>query len=75
MTTIYIVQVSDIGKTGYNTVKTMCKCCGEVKVTNPFEPLGRVLPQDVGKMMKMVNGLWYVENEEQFRKRKSFLNL
>lgn len=31
--------------------------------------MGRIMEQDVGKMMQKVGDFWYVENDEQFRKR------
>jgi len=65
----YIVQKEDIGKGGLTPLITTCKCCGVISTTRPFEPLGRVQACDVGKMLKLVNGIWYAENNEQFKKR------
>ncbi len=65
----YFVKKEDIGRTGAYPIKTICKCCGTQIRDMVFEPLGRVLPQDVGKRCVKQNGVWYVENDAQFQKR------
>jgi hypothetical protein len=68
----YTVTAGDVGKTAYHPVKERCShgyFHNEFPNEFPFEPLGRVLPGDVGKLCKKINGLWYVENDEQFNKR------
>ena len=65
----YIVKKEDIGKGANSPVKTTCGCCHTTTTSYPFEPLGRVLPQDVGKMCVKRGNLWYVENDSQFEKR------
>ena len=66
----YIVKKSDISKSTSTPVKVeACDHCGHEETIYPFEPLGTVIPQDVGKMCKKIEGIWYVENQEQFKAR------
>ena len=65
----YIVQTSDIGKGSYTALKSKCDCCGTIKTTFPFEPLGRVQAIDVGRKLVLQNGIWYAESMEQFKNR------
>lgn len=59
----YIIKETDISKSACT------KRVIDNKVEYPFEPLGVVLQADVGKICKNVNGIWYVENQEQFKAR------
>ena len=70
----YFVKKTDVGKTDMTPVTEVCEHCGSTVREYPFEPLGRVIVQDVGKMCKKVNGLWYVESDEQFKKRIERVN-
>ena len=60
----YIVKKKDVGKGGL---------AGRVLINsameNPFEPLGVVLKQDIGKKCVKIKNHWYVENQEQYLKR------
>jgi len=67
--TKYTVKTSDIGKTGFNQAFVICPECKHEIREYPFEPLGRVLKQDVGKICKKIDDLWYVENQDQFKAR------
>jgi hypothetical protein len=69
----YIVQQSDVGKSSMTgAVVSTCKCCGHKTKSFPFEPLGRVMQADVGRMLKRSkNGLWYVESIAQWEARKA----
>lgn len=57
---IHTVTSQDIGKRHYQGI------AGHPAL---FEPLGRVLPCDVGKQIWLVNGIYYVENDTQVLKR------
>lgn len=57
----YQIEKRDIGCTEDN----------KRKKENVFEPLGYVQPNDVGKLCKKTDGIWYVENEKQFKKRRN----
>jgi len=65
----YIVKASDVGKTSFSGFHSRCKECGAEVVDFPFDPLGRVLKNDVGKKCRKIKGHWYVENQEQFEER------
>lgn len=67
--TTYTVQKEDVGKTESNPVTETCFQCHNQRKEYPFEPLGRVITKDVGKMCKKIDNIWYVENQEQFNKR------
>lgn len=67
----YKVERSDVGKTAKSPVKHRCDGCDHVTLEFPFEPLGRVQKQDVGKLCVKRDGVWQVENDEQFKKRRS----
>jgi len=64
----YIVKVTDVGKHAFTGFRSRCKECGTIITDFPFEPLGRVLKNDVGKKCRKINNRWYVENQEQFEK-------
>jgi len=65
----YTIKQEDIGKNGFSQVFLICSGCNNEVREYPFEPLGRVLKQDVGKICKNIDGCWYVENQEQFNTR------
>lgn len=78
----YIIQQSDVGKGRYGFLGDgkdttfieidKCSCCGRPadKIPVDFTFMGGVQEGDVGKMMvRQESGLWYVENEQQFKKR------
>lgn len=67
--TKYTIKPDDVGKNGSSAVITHCDHCQNTVVERPFEPLGRVLKTDIGKICKKVNGIWYVENQQQFTER------
>ena len=77
MARVYEVKVSDLRKTGLSPVRLPpCKCCGSVEVIYPFDPLGVVQMQDVGKRCIQVpceaEGcfVWQVESKAQFENRR-----
>ena len=59
----YIVKSLDVGRVSYTTryINGVMEC--------PFSSLGVVLLQDVGKKCVKQNGVWKVENQEQFEAR------
>lgn len=65
----YIVKKEDIGKTSMMPVNTTCTCGECSKQTFPFTPLGKVIPQDVGKKLVLIGEHWYAENQDQFFRR------
>ena len=65
----YIIKTEDINKNGNIPISIICKECNITHYEYPFEPLGTVLKQDVGKLCKKVNDLWCVENKDQFKQR------
>jgi len=65
----YIIKQQDVGRRDNFPIKVECEHCRHTHTEYLFEPLGRVLKQDVGKICKRLKGIWYVENQEQFEKR------
>jgi len=64
----YIIQSEDVGQ--YHKV-VPCKECGCPHIVPFAEVLGKVQDIDVGKrMVKKSNGLWYIENHEQYLTRR-----
>jgi len=66
----YIITFEDIGKTNHFSIKTYCTHCHATTLDFPFESIGKVLKGDVGKICKKINGKWYIENDDQFKKRQ-----
>lgn len=67
---MYTIKAEDVGKHGSITPhKDTCLFCDSELTEYVFESLGLVQPSDVGKRCYKVNGIWQVENEEQFRRR------
>lgn len=66
MTKKYTIQAKDVG---HAFARIACESCGESERIEFSDVLGRVLSQDVGKMMVKHNGVWQVENNEQFTTR------
>ncbi len=62
----YIVKKEDVGK-GRLASRILINSVME----NPFETLGVVLKQDIGKKCVKIKNHWYVENQKQYSKRIS----
>ena len=62
----YIIKKEDVGKGGLAS-----RVLINSVLENPFEPLGTVLKQDIGKKCVKIKKHWYVENQEQYLKRIS----
>lgn len=77
----YIIKQSDVrkgrfgflgdGKNATYIEIDKCSCCGRPSEQIPvdFTFMGGVQESDVGKIMKRIDGIWYVENTEQFERR------
>ena len=67
MKTTYTIQAEDVG-VGFRYLK--CEGCGRNAEFLDFRGvLGRVMPQDIGKLMVKRGEVWQVENDEQFSAR------
>ena len=62
----YTIQKKDVGK-GWGSIQ--CEQCGKREHIDFHNVLGKVMSQDVGKIMVKCGNSWQVENEEQFVKR------
>lgn len=66
----YVIKKADVHKTARTAITVQCSHCKHVVFEYPFEPLGLVMPQDVGKIcVKVGDDVWQVENDAQMRKR------
>lgn len=64
----YIVKKEDIRK---KIIKlTNCNCCGSKgEIINLINICGPIQKHDIGKMMKKIDNIWYIENQKQFERR------
>jgi len=66
---IYEIQREDVGKVAI--VRT-CSGCGTRNVIYLASFIGRVLACDVGKRIHDVDGVYQIENSEQFANRLAY---
>jgi hypothetical protein len=64
---VHTITKDDIGKTFIKYTK--CRICGSTAVINTTDVMGRILSLDVGKRIYDIDGIYYVENQEQLEAR------
>lgn len=62
----HTVTKEDVGKPFYTK-----HCAGCNTVSKVASPVGKFLPQDVGKQIWRYKGYLYIENQEQYERRIS----
>ena len=68
---IHTVQPEDVGSVTGGVAPRFSNSMNGIYKAHPkmFEPLGRVLEQDIGKQIWLHDGVYYVESAEQYAER------